>query len=166
MLQHIQQAPSWLGNLDVVASIQHDAVRETLWSIGLQLRVPLGSEKIQKATGLRGALTAMVRRDIDAVTAGDDIADSNILKKADGSPYIGRIINQPLWYLRYTAGGRTDDIDIIGISGEVKVDNNYDAGGHETEAAVVLKDGQILTGKDVNCDGAFMKKCAFYSRCG
>ena len=148
VLQHIKQAPSWLGNLDVVASVQHDAVRDTLWSIGLQVRVPLGSETKPKATGLRSALTAMVRRDIDAVTAGDEITDSFIWEKDDGSNYVGMIVNDKAGLQAITAGGATDGIDIIGISGDIEVDGIVHVNDtNTTEAAVVLKDGQMLTGK-------------------
>ena len=160
VLQHIKQAPSWLDSVDVVANVQHDAVRETLWSIGMRVSIPLGTPTDKRTvTGLQKALTSVVRRDKDIVTSQAMEVENDIFTKADGTPFVGKMVTTPDALLDVTTRAKTTGlaIDIVAVAGNLSIPGvTTPAQGADgllttatirnTDAAVVLTDKQILTG--------------------
>ena len=96
MLQFMSHKPSWLDQLSLTATVQHDTVRETRFYAGVKLTIPLGNMKTRRnLTGLEREMTAFVNRDIDIVTVqnkpGDEEISQQMAKNANGKLISGRI---------------------------------------------------------------------------
>lgn len=135
----------WVGSLDIEASAQYDDVRKDIFYTGIKLTVPLGHQA-KRPTGIRKAMTAPIRRDIDVVIDSESAFNNQTtLTKSDGSAFVGKIISTKEELDAATTLG--SGIDLIGVKGQISVPGIVHVDGAEdTAAAVNLLQGQSITG--------------------
>ena len=90
----------------------------------MRVSIPLGTPTDKRTvTGLQKALTSVVRRDKDIVTSQAIEVESETLTKADGTPFVGKMVTTPDALLDVTTRAKTTGlaIDIVAVAGNLSM---------------------------------------------